>query len=172
MDDAVFFQILETIEEILKETSFAGFDNIPDLPADSIQIRDGLFDTRDTDEEQWKDEPVPAMFITPATEVSRPAEEGTNIEDDITYRVLVQICDHEEDRFNRDRLRTHLRWVQDISRLFHGKDWTVLDFDGGCPVISWAQNTRLIDPSAFWKHNYFVRGTIVDILSREPRTIT
>lgn len=172
MDDAVFFQILEEIEKILKQASWRGMDGIRGIRAEDIQLRDGPYDPGGNSEDTWKDEDLPAIFITPPNTIKRPSEAGTNTHDDIVYPVLCQLCDNGDDRFNRKRLRTHLRWMQDMARLFHGKDWTGLDFTGGCPVISWCQTTRVIDPEAYWTHKNFVRGTIVEVKSREPRTIT
>jgi len=173
MDDAIFFQWLEKAEEILKEVPFRAFGTVRDIPADRVQLRDGPFETQsDGPEDEWRDEDLPAIFITPANEIGRPANDGTQSEDDVHYRAVVQIADKEDGRFNRDRLRTHLRWLQDISRALHGYDWTGVDFVGGCPVISWTQSTRVIDPQAYWRHRHFVRGVLVTLHSRETRTIT
>lgn len=168
MDDAVFYQIIEEVERILKRHSWQGLHGAHSINADNIEIREGSYEA---DNDESRDEDLPAIFITPANTVKRPSEAGTNTNDDIVYGILCQFCDTDDSRFNRAKFRTHLRWMQDAARLFHGKDWTGLDFAGGCPVISWAQTTRVIDPQAYWKHDQFVRGTVIEVTSREPRSI-
>lgn len=170
MADAVYMQILERVEALMKGLAFPAFGDCSPIRQENIFLRDAPVSERD-DREDWKDEDVPCLVIVPSSVIERPDYAGTNSEDDITYQVMLQFCDQDVSRFNRNRLRTHLKWIQDSARTLHGYDWTAKDFDGGCPVISWSKSTNVIDESKFWKHRYFVRGTIVEFLSREPRTV-
>lgn len=170
-DRAVFSLILDDVERRLKtETTFPGVGGYPEIKRESIVVRDAEY-TADTDQEQFKQVSTPGLVITPGN-VARPATHGTNVMDDAHYHVLVQLIDRGDQRFNRNRLDSHLLWCERIARTWHGYTPQSVEIADAFEAIVWCEQTTSVDERMFYRHERFVRGVLVRFRIREPRGVT
>lgn len=175
MADAVYWQILEAVQDGLQDDlTFAaqGSDTVPTIASAAIVIRKlPYMDPDRKDEDYQRHDRMPGIIISPAGQVQRPAREGTNARDDVTYPVLCQIIDKDhKERLNN--LRTYLKWQEQIAKYFNSQ--TLLDVQGaaGCVHIGQAVETDTVNESLWVKHRMFVAGVELYFKSREPRGVS
>lgn len=168
-DDAVYWRWLCHVENVMKrDIVFEGRGEQPRLPPSHIILRDAPLQSREQDQEQFRDEVTPGLIITPAGTVTRPSSAGTNKMHDVEYTVLLQIIDRHDGRFSRDQTASHLWWCQLIARALHGAALDRHEWGDGFPYIAWTEETKVVDESVYWRHEMFVRGVVAACTVREP----
>ena len=172
MADAVFWQILEAVQTLLRSLTFSaqGSDSVATIEDSAIVIRKLKHGDPDKDERK-RDERTPGWIISPGSRISRPPEAGTNIRDDVYYPVLAQLID--KDNFKRENnLQSYLKWLEQAAKVIHSQPMSDVQSAEGIVDIAHAVVTDTVDESMWVKHKQFVGGVEIVAVSREPRGVT
>lgn len=171
--DANFWQILTEIERILQtEITFEpiGEDKTPPIQSKAIvirkflanQVKDGVAQSIET---------LPGILVCP-NRVMRPPEAGTNVQDDVTYRVILQFIDKDYDP-QCGNLRTHMKWFEQAAKLLN--HWFAshqVANPNDCIRDGVATSFDVADPKEFVRHKNFIGGVVVDVFVYEQRGAT
>lgn len=178
MADSILWQILVKTQERLRRIDFVAEqgDSIKAIARDAIVIRKFRNVGRQQDEANFIDtqEIMPGILITPGERYgTRPAQAGTNSNDDASYPILIQIIAKDDmDRATQANLRTITKWAELIGRAFQNHDFEgTITGDQGQVYIGTAEQTFAPDRSMFTVHGRFQVGVACTFLSREPRGI-
>jgi hypothetical protein len=166
MTNAVLWQLVEACQEKLRqELSFEaeGDDQIAPIEDEAIVIRKVAVRQREEDTD-YVDENLPGILISLPGRVVWDSTAGENGRDEGVYPVLFQIID--KDYGDPEiGLRTHLKWQEQISRLFRSQPLSDPCEVFGTEVV----NVDNVDERLWTRHNLFVAGVEVRFRTLEPR---
>lgn len=171
--DANMWQIMTEIQRVLRsEVQFvaAGEDRSQSIDSKAIvirkfafsQIKDGAAGTHET---------LPGILICPSR-VVRPAEAGTNEQDDVVYRIILQFVDKDYDNTTHN-LRTHLKWMEQAAKIMN--HWFAehqITNQNDCVRDNVATAFDMPDAREFVRHKNFIGGVVVDAFVLEQRGAT
>lgn len=126
---------------------------LPSIAEASIELRAVPLD---------RDIVLPAILIVMRRQ-SMPPAAGNNLQDDITYGVLVGIV--AADNMSHDHLDTYTLWIEQIRRAFHCRRLPNVASVYSCHAQPLSD---VIDEGA-WYHNAFSSGLLLNFISRESR---
>lgn len=170
MADAVFWQILESIQDRIQSLTISteSGDTVPAYKDDAVIIRKLPFTVDDIKHD--RSIATPGITICPIRAVT-PPEGGTNARDDTDYVVIVQMIDRDP-TFKTENLKTYLKWQQQIRKLLQSKPDTAIDGDEGCINIVQVTSQEVVDPKMKALEQYFVGNLEVHYYAREGRGAT
>lgn len=168
--DAVYWDILVTIRNQLRtEVAFEGFDGVDPIPPEQIIIKFPPPYNRRKDG-AYSEALSPGIVITPGRQVQVEAVGGTWEFDDVRYPVLIQLVDTEMDEYHEARMRSWLKWLEQVRKyLCHGNLKTAVMEDKGFVSIVYAPSTNVLDESQFYILQNCVGLISIVCESREPR---
>lgn len=155
--ESVYYQCLTGTRSRVQAVSLSGIENAnivaKKMPHPRLFSDDGSIS-------------LPCVLITPPGD-RQPANEGTNLEDDVHYRVLVTVVSPDnQERTIAANLSRDLLWMQQISRAFRQQRLPGVDEVVTCRV----QPGEAYVPAA-WRNNYAVSARVLEFIAREPRGI-
>lgn len=171
MADAVFWQLLETVQTELRDNltfSTQSGDTVAPLKDRNIVIRKLPFALDDTKNDRSEDRP--GIIISP-TKAVRPPDAGTNARDDCTYHMFLQFIDSDPDS-RVGNLKTYLKWHEQICKYFQSSCRPSIQSEAGFVNFSYASSQDVIDPRPHGVHKWFVSGIQLQFISRENRGVT
>jgi hypothetical protein len=167
MADAVLWKLAEACQDKLRNVNFVsqGDEQVASIEDNAIIIRKSTSSQRDS-EEWFKDIDLPAIVITLPRKVIWDSSKGENNRDEGVYPILFQIIDT-DDGEPEHGLRTHLKWQEQISRLFRSQP-----MDDPCEVYgTQVVDIDVVNEKLWVRHRLFVGGVAVRFLSLEPRGV-
>lgn len=170
MADAVFWQILESIQDRIQALTISteSGDTVPAFKDAAVVIRKLPFGANDQQHDRSED--TPGVIISPIR-AQTPPTAGTNARDDTTYIVFVQIIDRDPS-FRTENLKTYLKWQQQIRKLLQNQPDTAIFGDEGCINIVHVVSQDVVSPKEYPVNKYFVGGLEVHYIAREGRGST
>lgn len=167
---SALWDFMQYIQSRLKAMQFLPEGNDPCGPikADAIVIRKSMFAAKPP-EASLPHIQTPGLVITPPKTISSPAEEGTNLRDDIFYPILIQLVDTDGQE-RQQNLASYLAWIERIRKAFHCHSLESIPADVGC-ANSYAVSTDVVDEKLWQREAKFVSGVVVLVRSRETRGI-
>lgn len=170
--DANFWQILTELQRVMRtEITFnpMGEDRCKPIDPKAIVIR--KFKAPKADFVAQTNEITPGWIISPGR-VVRPPMEGTNEQDDVIYRVVLQLIDVDYDD-QCHGLRSHLKWLEQACKLLN--HWFAahqICNPNDCVRENVATAFDVGDEKQFIRHKNFIAGIAVDNFVWEQRGAT
>lgn len=158
VDDAtapVHYRCLQAVQSVIRSLALDG------ISPDSVLVRKLA---TDRDVGQNLHFALPCIQITPHSAETMPLASGTNLRDDVIYRVLITIlvADNQNAQIELER---YLGWRQRIARAFRNQPLL------GLPEIYQCEITPhdVVSSEAWLRHNLFCSALQLQFHSREPR---
>lgn len=173
MASAVFWDLLEAVQSKLQSAltfSVQEDDSVRGIEDDAIVIR--KLKAGANGEPSTSDEHTPGLLIVPGDAVA-PPEEGTNLREDVTYGILIQLIDSDYDR-KTNNLASYLKWLEQIRKYFSFTTalHASVTSSKGCVNVVTVRQVFTLDDRQWARHENFVGGVIVEVNVREPRGVT
>lgn len=172
MADAIYWQILEKIQDVIQTVTFSPQGTDPTAALDTtkaVVIR--KYRTPRPESKDLPDEIKPGFIITPGP-VSGPPEGGTNERDGKGYNVLVQLIAKDYDG-RITNLRTYLKWLEQVDKALNHYFASNCDICGtsGCVHDSFVTTTFVVDEKKYAAHQNFVGGVEIIIQAELTRGV-
>lgn len=170
MADAVFWQVLESVQTDIRALEFStqSGDTAPPPKDDAVVIRKVPF--RADDETHDRSEDTPGILIAPLRALSPPTA-GTNKRDDVTYVVTVQVFDRDS-TFRDENLKTYLKWQEQIRKVFQNSADSSIQGSEGIVNLRTATDQDPVEATLFKSVQYFVCSQELRFTARETRGVT
>lgn len=166
---SVYHDILTSVQAgIIADVDLTATGNVPAISTAAVVLRFRAFGT---DRKEWcKNERIPGVIISPGRAIRVPANEGTNCTDDVHYLVHLQIVDHDESRYNANRMASWTDWMERIRKYFHESNLKNNVF----ATAGYVNEVRVpeldpLDERLFSVHDRCVMAMVLDVVAREPR---
>lgn len=163
--DAPLWQIIANIQGILEGLEFApmGDDGMFTLSPGSIEVQKA---SGEGETDQVAN--LPGLLITLPGEGAISWEGGTTSEMEPVYPILIQILDRDNAR-TLEGLRSYLKWQNQIVRALSMPEQCLIDpeTEGVTYEVSQAVGVMSVDERKWKRHQLFVCGVIVQVMTRE-----
>lgn len=172
-EEAVYWQVLEETQRTLRtDMRFEPMDaSTVGIRAEGIVIR--KLQAPKPDVPAMSDEILPGLLICPGSRITRPAEEGSNTQEEVHYTTLIQLVASDYEKGERN-LRSYTKWLEQVARCmshYFGK-YPITNGSFGCVFDSVAEVTQVVDAKQFVRHQKFVAGVYVTAIALETRGFT
>lgn len=141
-----------------------GTDNVRSIDSDAIVLRKLSRDNKNS--QRHSADKTPGMVITPGNRVVMDPEAGEVGRDDIVYPILIQIIDRDSGD-NINGLRTYLFWQEQVARFFRNASLSNVTEN----YINYIAAVDNIDERQWVRHQNFINGIILHVMTREERGI-
>lgn len=170
MADAIFWQLLESVQTGIRSLTFSTQtgDTVPVFANSAVVIRKLAF--REDDAKADRSEQRPGVIISPVNAIT-PPNKGTNERDDTTYIILVQIID-DDPTFRTENLKTYLKWQEQIRKYFQSSARSDVQTDAGYANFGFSTSQNVVDDRLYPLHKLFVGGLQLEFDVRETRGAT
>lgn len=164
-----FSALEQVISQILTYVDLTGEGTIESIPDRNVMIAQST--SIHAGDEAYMSVPTPGILVCPG-KTTKPLATGNNDNSDFGLPIVIQIVDDEQSNFQEDRIKSHLKWAQNIRQHFHHSNLRnqVWDSDG---YIDYAEliSDDLLDERLFGFHRKMVQYLHILAISREPHSV-